>query len=132
MIVLVSMKLQPSQIKERVAELKNLVRKASEEFKKQDLQLFTSPDIIPNTKISYTYENFYLYGAVEPITGESFLLQMPYLNSGCFQIFLNELAMVYSSSLNILVLDNGQFNQARTLQIPYNVALLFLPLYSPN
>ncbi|RKU31113.1 DDE endonuclease, partial [Candidatus Poribacteria bacterium] len=83
-------------------------------------------------KISYTYENFYLYGAVEPITGENFFLQMPYLNSACFQIFLNEFAEVYPTSLNILVLDNGRFHHARSLQIPDNVLLLFLPPYCPE
>ena len=55
----------------------------------------TLSGIKPITKVSYTYENFYLYGAVEPITGENFFLEMPYLNSACFQIFLDEFAKVY-------------------------------------
>ena len=66
------------------------------------------------------------------MTGESFFLEMPWLNSACFQIFLDEFAKVYSASLNILVLDNGRFHQAKSLQIPDNVALLFLPPYSPE
>ncbi len=90
------------------------------------------PGVKPIAKISYTYENFYLYGAVEPITGESFFLEMPWLNSACFQIFLDEFAKVYPASLNILVLDNGRFHQAKSLQIPDNVVLLFLPPYSPE
>lgn len=90
------------------------------------------PGIKPITNISYTYENFYLYGAVEPMTGESFFLEMPWLNSACFQIFLNEFAKVYPASLNILVLDNGRFHQAKSLQIPDNIVLLFLPPYSPE
>lgn len=92
----------------------------------------TLPGIKPVANISYTYENFYLYGAVEPITGESFFLEMPWLNSACFQIFLDEFAKVYPASLNILVLDNGRFHQAKSLQIPENVILLFLPPYSPE
>lgn len=92
----------------------------------------TLPGIKPVANISYTYENFYLYGAVEPITGESFFLEMPWLNSACFQIFLDEFAKVYPTSLNILVLDNGRFHQAKSLQIPENVILLFLPPYSPE
>ena len=92
----------------------------------------TLPGIKPITKISYAYENFYLYGAVEPITGNSFFLEMPQLNSACFQIFLDEFVKVYSASLNVLVLDNGRFHQAKTLRIPDNVILLFLPPYSPE
>ncbi len=66
------------------------------------------------------------------MTGESFFLEMPWLNSTCFQILLNEFAKVYPASLNILVLDNGHFHQAKSLQIPDNVVLLFLPPYSPE
>ena len=92
----------------------------------------TLPGIKPIAKISYTYDNFYLYGAVEPLTGESFFLEMPSLNSECFQIFLDEFAKVNPSSLNILILDNGRFHHAKSLQIPENVMLLFLPPYSPE
>ncbi len=92
----------------------------------------TLPGVKPIANISYTYENFYLYGAVEPITRESFFLEMPRLDSVCFQIFLDEFAKVYPASLNILVLDNGRFHQAKSLCIPDNVALLFLPPYSPE
>ena len=92
----------------------------------------TVPGVKPIAKISYTYENLYLYGAVEPITGESFFLEMPYLNSSCFQIFLDEFAKVYPASLNILVLDNGSFHQAKSLQVPDNIVFLFLPPYSPE
>ena len=69
---------------------------------------------------------------MEPITGESFFLEMPYLNSTCFQIFLDEFAKVYPASLNILVLDNGRFHQAKSLQVPDNIVFLFLPPYSPE
>ena len=92
----------------------------------------TGPGVKPIANISYTYENLYLYGAVQPITGESFFLEMPYLNSTCFQIFLDEFAKAYPASLNILVLDNGRFHQAKSLQVPDNIAFLFLPPYSPE
>ena len=82
--------------------------------------------------MSYTYENFYLYGAVEPITGQSFFLEMPYLNGCCFQIFLDEFSKIYASSLNVLVLDNGRFHHAKSLQVPDNIVFLFLPPYSPE
>ena len=92
----------------------------------------TLSGIKPITKVSYTYENFYLYGAVEPITGQSFFLEMPYLNGCCFQIFLDEFSKIYASSLNVLVLDNGRFHQCKSLQIPDNIVFVFLPPYSPE
>ena len=45
----------------------------------------TMPGVKPIANINYTFENLYLYGAVEPITGESFFLEMPWLNGVCLQ-----------------------------------------------
>ena len=59
-------------------------------------------------------------------------MKIPYLDSSCFQIFLDEFAKVYPASLNILVLDNGRFHQAKSLQVPESIVLLFLPPYTPE
>ena len=75
----------------------------------------TLPGVKP---IGYTYENLYLYGAVEPITGDSFFLEMPWLNGVCFQVFIDELAKTFPDTLNILVLDNGSFHYAKSLKLP--------------
>jgi transposase len=78
------------------------------------------------------YQNFYLYGAVEPKTGERFLLERESLNSDGFQKFLDGFSDRFSESLNVLILDNGQFHKAKSLSIPENVRLIFLPPYSPE
>ena len=78
------------------------------------------------------YQNFYLYGAVEPATGERFLLERDALNSDGFQDFLDAFSSAYSQSLNVLILDNGRFHKANKLTIPENVRLIFLPPYSPE
>ena len=93
----------------------------------------TLPGVKPVASINYTFENLYLYGAVEPITGESFFLEMPWLNSVCFQIFIQQLAETFPETLNLLVLDNGRFHHAKSLHLPDNIALLFrFPPYSPE
>ena len=92
----------------------------------------TLPGIKPIANIDYTFENLYLYGSVEPTTGESFFLEMPWLNSICFQLFIDKFAKTFPETLNILVLDNGRFHQAKSLQLPDNIVLLFLPPYSPE
>ena len=66
------------------------------------------------------------------MTGDSFFLQLPRLTADCFQIFLNGLAEAYPKSLNLVVLDNGRFHRAKSLFIPKNVVLIFLPPYSPE
>src|SRR5574342_565487 len=70
-------------------------------------RLLTLPGVKPVGPMQWKCEAFYLYGAVEPLTGESFFLEFPYLNSACFQVFLNEFSKMYANHLNILQVDNG-------------------------
>ena len=88
--------------------------------------------IKPLTEINPCYESVYLYGAVEPLTGERFFLEFSHLTSECFQCFMEKFSEAFGDSLNLLVLDNGRFHQAKSLKIPENVVLLFLPPYSPE
>ena len=81
--------------------------------------------------IQWQFEAFYLYGAVEPLTGESFFLEFSQLDSVCFQAFLTKFSKTYANSLNILQLDNGSPHLAKHLIIPENLILLFQPSYRP-
>lgn len=86
----------------------------------------------PMAQIDYQYEWFYLYGAVEPKTGDAFFLHLPRLTADCFQIFIDQMSQTYPDSHNLLVLDNGRFHHSKSLLIPQNVTLIFLPPYSPE
>ena len=92
----------------------------------------TRRGIKPIAKVNPCYKSVYLYGAVEPLTGERFFLEFSHLTSDCFQCFLEKFSEVFQESLNLLVLDKGRFHQAKSLKIPENVVLLFLPPYSPE
>jgi transposase len=73
-----------------------------------------------------------LFGAFSPITGDHFELEMPYCNTDTFQTFLNEFSKMAPDEFKILLLDNGAFHKAQRLIIPENIALLFIPPYSPE
>ena len=88
--------------------------------------------IKPLAEIDPRYESVYLYGVVEPLTGMRFFFEFSHLTSDCFQYFLEKCAEAFPESLNLLVLDNGRFHQAKSLKIPENIVLLFLPPYSPE
>lgn len=92
----------------------------------------TLPGVKPIQKAKPGYEYFYLYGAVEPETGQQFFAEYDRLNSGCFQRFLDQFAEAFPRSHNVMVLDNGRFHKAKKLSIPENVQLVFLPPYSPE
>jgi len=78
------------------------------------------------------YDYFYLYGAVEPETGQRFFTEHERLNSTCFQDFLDRFSKAFAQSQNVMILDNGQFHKANKLSVPSNVELTFLPPYSPE
>jgi transposase len=86
----------------------------------------------PLGPVQFRFENFYLYGAVEPSTGESFFLELPQLNTANFQLFLNECAHQYQETLKLVLLDNGSCHTAKSLLMPENMVCLFLPPYSPE
>ena len=82
--------------------------------------------------MQWQFEAFYLYGTVEPLTGESFFLEFSSLNTVCFQTFLQEFSKTYPNSLNILQVDNASFHVTKKLMIPDNVMLLLQPAYRPD
>jgi transposase len=86
----------------------------------------------PQGRVGWKRENFYLYGAVEPATGDSFFYEFSHLDSACFQAFLNHFSQQFPDSLNLLQLDNGSFHQSITLNWPENILPIFQPAHSPE
>ena len=86
----------------------------------------------PNVPCRHIREYRYAYGAVEPLTGESFFLIMPYCNTDCMNLFLRELSKTYLHDWIILVCDGASWHKAKALEIPPNIQLLFLPPATPE
>ena len=78
------------------------------------------------------FKALWLYGAVEPATGASFFLQFSHVDTQCFQRFLDEFALAYPDSLNVIQVDNGRFHTSKKLVVPENIILLFQPPYCPE
>jgi transposase len=95
-------------------------------------RMITAKGVKPIAPYQHKFKNLYLFGAFSGINGAHFLLEMPYCNSDTFQVFLDMFAQSNSDEFKILILDNGAFHHAKTLIIPDNIALLFLPPYSPE
>ena len=92
----------------------------------------TALGVKPLQAVTFQYQYFWLYGAVEPTTGERFFLELPYLNTHCFQAFIDEFAATYPNSDNLIILDNAPSHTSQKLQFPDNVMPLFLPSYCPE
>ena len=81
----------------------------------------TAKGVKPIQKVQFQFESYYLYGAVDPLTGENFFLELPYLNGDCFQVFLNELSIFYGDDFMIMLTDNASAHTAKELVMPDNV-----------
>jgi hypothetical protein len=85
----------------------------------------------PVATVCPRFDNFYLFGAVEPTTGDRFFLALPLLHSAMCQLWLEDFAQTFAPSCTLLVLDNGAFPTAKSLQWPSNVAPVPFPPSSP-
>ena len=88
--------------------------------------------IRPSVPCHHIREYRYAYGAVEPTSGESCFLIMPYCNTNCMNVFLNHLSMSYPNDIIILVCDGAAWHKAKALIVPENIRLVFIPPYTPE
>ncbi len=89
----------------------------------------------PVCPFEQAYENFWLCGAVQPNTGESFVLELPATDSDCLQVFLDQFALHHAqdgSEVQVLLLDNSGAHRAKALCWPERMVPVFLPSYCPE
>jgi putative transposase len=88
--------------------------------------------IRPTVPCQHIREYRYAYGAAEPLTGESFFLVLPYSNTVCMNLFLDELSKKYSKDRIVLVCDRAAWHRANALVVPENIRLILLPPATPE
>ena len=88
--------------------------------------------IRPSVPCHHIREYRYAYGAVEPTTGESCFLIMPYCNTVCMNLFLSHLSKQYHDDTILLCCDGAAWHKSNTLRIPENIRLVFIPPYTPE
>jgi putative transposase len=74
----------------------------------------------------------YAYGAVEPLTGDSFFLVLPWSNTVCMNIFLDELSKTFPEEFIMLALDQASWHTTNKLVIPENIQLFYLLPCTPE
>lgn len=79
-----------------------------------------------------TQQYTYAYGAVSPQDGCFDSLVLPQVNSGCMQIFIDEVASRHPDDNVVMVLDGAGWHKSKDFRLPDNLRLLFLPPYSPE
>ena len=92
----------------------------------------TLKKVKPIVKVQWQFKAFYLYGVVEPSSGEHLMQLYDRLNTENFQQFLNDFSDQYPNDFHVLQTDNARFHCSNDLVMPDNVMLLYQPPYSPQ
>ena len=88
--------------------------------------------IRPSVPCHHIREYRYTFGAVEPLTGESFFLIMPYCDTVCMNLFLEHLSKQFPNDMILLCCDGAAWHKSKTLKIPKNITLFYIPPYTPE
>lgn len=88
--------------------------------------------IRPDVPCHHIREYRYAYGAVEPLTGDSFFLVLPSCNTICMNVFMEQLSDRYKDDLIIMACDGAAWHKSRGLEIPENIQIVNIPPYTPE
>ena len=81
----------------------------------------------PSVPCHHIREYRYAYGAVEPLTGDSCFLIMPYCNTVCMNLFLRELSNQFPDDIVLLCCDGAAWHKSKMLDIPENIVFFTFP-----
>jgi len=101
-------------------------------LKTQPGKVITAKGVKPTVDVQWGRENFWIYGAISPLTGDHFLHEYPKLNGACFQEFLDWLSEQLGDDWAILQLDQAPAHMTSAIQWPENIIPLVQPAHSPE
>ena len=82
------------------------------------------------TMVSQQYT--YAYAAVSVQDGSMDSLMLPYVNTACMQIFIDEVSSREPNERILMVADGAGWHKSHSLKIPENIKLVIQPSYSPE
>ena len=101
-------------------------------MKTQTGKVITAKGVKPTVEVQWGRENFWIYGAIEPLTGSHFLHEYPKLNGNCFQEFLDWLSQQLGNEYAILQIDQAPVHMTAAIRWPENIIPLAQPPHSPE
>ena len=79
------------------------------------------------------YKWGYVFGAVNPLTGQSSALIAPTVSTQLMNVHLRMIGQEAGEDVHVvLVLDGAGWHKAKDLQVPESMTLLLLPPYAPE
>ncbi len=98
-------------------------------------RVWASPGYRPTTIVHHRYQWLYVYGFVQPTTGQNFWLLLPTVSIAAFNLALQEFAaFVHPAPDKVvrLLVDRAGWHTSPNVIEPAGMRLLFQPAYSPE
>ena len=86
----------------------------------------------PSVPCHHIREYRYVFGAVDPCTGDDYFLVTPLCNTVCMNLFLKGLSKQYADEEILLICDGAAWHKSGTLEVPENIQLFHIPPYTPE
>lgn len=83
-------------------------------------------------KVKLGFDNFYLYSAINVNTGVDVSYLMPSINTQTMNEFLKMMCKELEGKEIIIVMDGAGWHRSKSLEIPKNIEIMYLPPYSPE
>ena len=90
------------------------------------------PGVRPVVPSQTVREYVQLYGAFEPLTGDSFELIMPKCSTAMTNIFLEGLSKHVGRDYVLLLSDNASWHKSKGLIVPDNIRPFYIPARTPE
>lgn len=95
-------------------------------------RVITLKGVKPEGIYQWGRQTFYLYGVIEPLTGECYFDVFPQLNAETFEQFMHQFAERYSDRVLVVQLDRASAHQAKEVDWSDNLIPILQPAYSPE
>ncbi len=87
----------------------------------------------PTHKRQNGFKSGYVFGAVNPLTGDRVGLAFTSVDTEIVNLFLGMVSTTVDEAIHIiLIMDNAGYPDSKEMKIPANITILPLPSYSPE
>jgi hypothetical protein len=101
-------------------------------LKTESGKVITASGVKPKVAVQWGRENFWIYGAIAPLSGAHFWHEYPKLNGECFQEFLDWLSQQLGEEWAILQVDRAPAHMTSAIRWSQNIIPLVQPAHSPE
>jgi hypothetical protein len=74
----------------------------------------------------------HLFGAVDPLSGESCFRIFSHCDTICMNVYLRELSSQFKDDYILLICDNAAWHKSNGLIVPDNIEIMHIPPYTPE